>query len=169
MVDADIARAAGISEHPISSSSRKLLDCLMSNKHSVAMCPALRAEWRKHQSQYSQRWMASMIARKQLKFVNYKKSIYSCIENGNFSDSIKKICLKDVHLVDIALEEDKYIFSKDDTAREKFSYVAIYYQDLRQLIWLNPVNHLNFILSHLAKAEHIAETHYLHPPISDVL
>jgi hypothetical protein len=44
VIDADIARSSGFSEHPNSSSARILLENVRHNGHYAAMSPTLRAE-----------------------------------------------------------------------------------------------------------------------------
>ena len=68
IIDADIIRSAGYSEHPISSTSRNLLEEVIKHKGETVYCKTLMAEWRKHKSTYSTRWIASMMSKKKVNF-----------------------------------------------------------------------------------------------------
>src|SRR5262245_14829330 len=120
IVDADIARSSGTSEHPISSGSRRLLDGLAQAGHKAAMCPVLRQEWKKHQSGFATRWLASMVAKKRVVFVNPTTEIRDFIETNVVESKEKDIAVKDAHLIDAALIADKIVTSNDDNARAAF-------------------------------------------------
>jgi hypothetical protein len=82
VIDADIARSSGTSEHPVSSNARKLLNLVRSEGHHIAMCPMLRAEWKKHQSGYAARWLSSMIAKRKVKFITHESELKVYIETN---------------------------------------------------------------------------------------
>jgi len=145
VIDADIARSSGESEHPISSSSRKLLEMVKDKGHYIAMCPLLRAEWSKHKSIYARKWLASMFAKKKVNFVVHKSEFKAFIEENLLEDKMKKIASKDSHLVDAALLTDKVITSNDSTARKAFCEISSKNKILEEIIWLHSSTDNNFI------------------------
>jgi hypothetical protein len=161
VVDADVARASGRSEHPASSNSRKLLDEIMSYKHIVPMCSTLRSEWRKHNSLYAKKWFASMIARKKIKFVqpncDVKDYILLHVPNGK----VKSIAIKDAHLIDIALNDGLFVASNDDNARKAFCTISATYKNIQSIIWVNSINDQKFITKYLSKKCTVPNKFYL--------
>ena len=164
VIDADIARASGLSEHPVSKNSRKLLEHIMKCGHSIPMCPTLRREWNKHRSNYAKRWLASMIAKKRVKFVEDKNScIKNYISQNMEEGKLKQITIKDAHLVDLALIEDKLVISNDDIARAAFCEISKNCLEITPIIWLNAVSNREFILQYLSRNCYVPENLYLKP------
>lgn len=139
VIDADIARSSGLTEHPVSSGSRKLLESVSTSGHKLAMCPKLKAEWRKHQSSYATRWMSSMYAKKRVASINPSSEIANHILEKIPDSKEKEIALKDAHLLDAAYETDKIIASNDATARSAFCNIATSKKEIRSILWLNAV------------------------------
>lgn len=138
VVDADVARSAGLAEHPISKSSRNLLrDIAESNLH-IAFCPILLAEWKKHKSLMSTRWLSSMIARKKFHCSTPLMQAHIEIKNANLSDKDQAIAQKDAHVVDIAISTGNFIASNDKIARGVFISVANNTNLLDRLMWIVP-------------------------------
>ncbi|WP_394167020.1 hypothetical protein [Neptunomonas phycophila] len=161
IVDADIARSSGTTEHPVSSGSRAILDCVKNNNHKIAMCPLLFTEWKMHHSIFAKRWLASMIARKQLKFVKPNSNTKVHIEDNILDEKIKAISIKDAHLIDAALHEDKIIASNDDNARNAFITIADNYKCINQIVWFNAIKDRVFIEEFFVSNKFIPENYYL--------
>lgn len=79
VIDADIARSSGTSEHPVSSGSRALLDSVTKNGHKIVICPKLMNEWKNHRSLFARKWLASMIAKRKVKFIKPEEETNSTI------------------------------------------------------------------------------------------
>lgn len=161
IIDADIARSSGTSEHPIASGSRKLLENLTSKGHKVAMCPSLMQEWKKHRSHFATKWLASMVAKKKIHFIVPAKKIQQFIENSIEDCKDKEIALKDCHLVDAALLADRIIASNDDTARKVFCTLSKSMGEIGTVSWFNAVTDGAFISGPLMDGEYIPEIYYL--------
>ena len=145
IIDADIARSSGTTEHPVSSGSRAILDSVKNNKHKIAMCPLLFAEWKNHHSVFAKRWLSSMIAKKQIQFVKPNSNTKEHIEEHILDEKIKAISVKDAHLIDAALHVDKIIASNDDNARNAFITISGNYKCINEIVWFNAIKDRDFI------------------------
>lgn len=161
IVDADIARSSGMTEHPVSSGSRKLLDNLAKNGHKAVMCPNLRQEWSKHKSMYATRWLASMIARKKVIFISSNTQIKKTIEEKVADCKEKEIALKDSHLIDAALQADKIIASNDSVARNVFCELSVKISEISNVSWFNAVSDGDFISEKLMCGSTIPSSYFL--------
>lgn len=161
IIDADIARASGVSQHPVSSNARKLLDGVMSNGHCAIMCPTLRSEWNKHKSLYSRRWLSSMIAKRKVTFVKHSGTIKDEIENKIPEGKRKNIMIKDVHLIDQALKGSKLIASNDNNARIEFCKISKIIPVIKSVIWVHSVSDKDFIEKYLIKTCLVPDDLYL--------
>ena len=139
VVDADIARASGVSEHPVSKSARDVLLGIKEFNISVAFCPILLSEWRKHRSIFAAKWLASMIAKKKFHLVISGDFATGEVEKANLNEVDKKVALKDAHVVDIALSSGNFIASNDKTARAVFTSVASNSPLIRDIVWIVPL------------------------------
>lgn len=161
VIDADIARSSGNSEHPVSSGSRMLLENVAKNGHKTAMCQTLMQEWRKHKSIFATKWLASMFARKKVIIIKHNNSTKNLVEQNISSVKEQKIALKDSHLIDAALAADKIIASNDDTARDVFKKLTLANGEIGGIVWLNAVSDKEFITDTLMAGGYIPHTYYL--------
>lgn len=150
IIDADIIRSAGYSEHPISSTSRNLLDEVIKHKSETVYCKTLMAEWRKHRSTYSAKWIAAMISKKKLVLIPVKTEAKDFLESLEESTD-KKVALKDAHLVDLAIASNKIIFSNDANAKNAFSKLLDKRSNFKKIYWLSPRKDMNIILDYALK------------------
>lgn len=161
VIDADIARSSGLSEHPVSSGSRMLLESVASLGHKVAMCPVLRQEWKKHKSNFSTKWLASMVARRKIVFVTPSGRIKCYIKDNVVDGREKEVALKDSHLIDAALEADKIIASNDNVAREVFCTYSGGNGEIGTVLWFNAVTDKEVIYERLMRGGYIPSDYYL--------
>lgn len=164
VIDADIARSSGLTEHPVSSGSRKLLESVSSGGHKAAMCPKLRQEWKDHKSGYATRWMASMVAKKRIQFVDPTSTIKTHIETNMEDGKDKEIALKDCHLLDTALGCDKIVASNDDTARAVFCKIALKNGEIRTILWFSALTDYESVCFNLGGGGFLPKSFYLQPP-----
>lgn len=143
VVDADIARASGFSEHPVSKSARQLLIGIKECDIGIAFCPILLDEWKKHRSIFATKWLASMVAKKRFHLVKSTNLSAQEVEKTALTEIQKKIALKDAHVVDIAISTGNFIASNDKTARAVFAIVASNSSLLKELIWVIPTDYSN--------------------------
>lgn len=161
VVDADVARSSGVSEHPVSSGSRKLLQSLKESNHNAVMCPNLMKEWRRHKSFFATKWLASMIAKKKIIFISPAENIKNFIVQNIEDCKEKEIALKDSHLIDAALEVDKIVASYDNIAKNVFRNLSVRKAEIRSILWINPITDHEFIYDTLMSGGYIPKNYYL--------
>lgn len=162
VIDADIARSSGLSEHPISSGSRKLLESVTQNGHSASMCPVLLDEWKKHRSLFARKWLTSMIAKRRINFLkDIQTEARDFLENRIEDSALKEVALKDVHLVDAALCTHKLIASNDDRARNAFCTYSKHTGLWNEIAWVNAISNSDFLLDYLKNQTAIPIEHKL--------
>lgn len=161
VIDADIARSSGLSEHPVSSGSRALLNSVSENGHSLAMCPKLMTEWKAHRSIFARKWLSSMIAKKKVNFMESPDVTKALISENLKNEKEVEIAEKDAHLVDTALKTDKIIASNDDNARKVFCEISSNCGNLRAIKWFNATLDNVFISNYLEKNCFVPQKYYL--------
>jgi hypothetical protein len=140
-IDASIARAAGETEHPVSSACRSFLQEVLNICHRVVMTPEISAQWKKHRSRFAYGWLASMTARKKVvrpdpvEDAGLRQTIHSL----ELTDNVREAILKDIHLVEAAFATDHAVASLDDTARWNLRQITEHVKSLRSLVWVNPI------------------------------
>jgi hypothetical protein len=136
VVDASVVRAAGESEHPVSSANREFLNSVLELCHRVAMTPQIGAEWRRHQSKVTGRWRVAMYARKKIVRLEApgNPELRSRLTHGHRSADRDAI-LKDAHLIEACLKADRIVASLDENARALFQA-----DELNAVTWVNPVS-----------------------------
>lgn len=161
VVDADIARSSGTSEHPTSSGSRALLDAVSKNGHTLSMCPKMMSEWKVHRSLFARKWLASMIAQKKVKFIKPVKNTNNLIQK-NLTDAKKiGIASKDAHLIDAALDTDKIIASNDNIARDVFCELSVSCGNIRSIKWFNSISDKSFLANYLSSQCFVPINYYV--------
>lgn len=152
VIDADIARASGISENPISSNCRSFLCHIKENNKHIVMNKDLMDEWKKHRSLYSKQWLSNMIARKKFLF-DRNNSFNDQIDECGLSEKQVKIAYKDSHLINASLDNGKSIASGDDTAREIYVIIAENCNEIINLLWVNPKTSADIIVDACEKKQ----------------
>ncbi|HGM5053279.1 hypothetical protein [Serratia marcescens] len=162
IVDADIARSAGGSEHPVSKSSRELLSDIKSGENEVYFCQKLLQEWRKHNSLLARTWLASMISSKKAILTKENlSSLHEEIEKLIHEEKTKEIAKKDAHLVESAQKNGCIIFSNDNNARVAFSKIKEKITSIRGVIWLCPLERIEEIKRDVLTKKIISKENYL--------
>lgn len=138
VIDADIARSAGETEHPVSRNSRNVLQAVLISDLFIALCPTMKQEWRKHSSKYTIQWLAMMAAKKRYVTISPPQVIQAEINRAAISEAQKEVAEKDAHIVNAALLTDKFIASNDKTARDVFRLVAGDAPVMSGLAWAVP-------------------------------
>lgn len=133
VVDANVARSAGETEHAVSSACRSFLNAITKSEHRVVMTDEIQQEWREHASKYSSRWLTSMYARKLVfrsavrRDDQFRKRVAQHHRNTH-----------DMHLVEAATATDRLVASQDERARLEFGTAAVNIRELRRIVWVNP-------------------------------
>lgn len=149
VIDADIARSAGETEHPFSKNCRLFLSEIKSLEKKVCFNDKLKDEWNKHKSIYAKKWLASMYARRKVELYKPNITLCSAVEESHLSINEKKIAIKDLHLVELSCYLDKTIASGDDKARLVFVKLTKESKIINRIIWINPKKDGNKIISKL--------------------
>ncbi len=118
VVDASVVKAAGETEHPVSSASRKWLNDILDICHRVVITKELSEEWQKHQSSLARKWLTSMTAKR--KHVKIIETAPPSLKYGNLSEKEILAIQKDLPLISAALsiESDHIILTLDKKIRE---------------------------------------------------
>ena len=140
VIDASIARAAGETEHPVSSACGTFLQEVLKICHKIVMTQEISEEWNEHRSNFAFQWRASMTARKKVvrpgpvENTGLRQAIHSLA----LLDSIRAAILKDIHLVEAALATGQTVASLDETVRGHLRQISGSVRLLRSLVWVNP-------------------------------
>jgi hypothetical protein len=142
VIDASVARAAGLegSTSPPSIRCREFLQLTLKICHRAVMPPKLRDEWRRHQSRFSRKWYKAMLARKKIIHLepDPDPSIRDRVRGYNCTEKKRRVLVKDLHLVEAALQTDHIVVSLDDEARGCFAEAARHLAPLRVIAWVDP-------------------------------
>lgn len=150
VIDADVARSAGTSEHPVASSSRAFLDTALECGYDVVMTEAIRDEWRCHQSTYSRKWLTRMYGRRQVHHASVKDDRDLRARLANVTpDAQRSIAERDVHLIEAAMATDRAVSSGDERARSVFRAASKHLPELNSIVWVNPARCLPRVLAWL--------------------
>lgn len=114
VIDADIARAAGggKAKDERSKYCRDFMDAVLeTTHHKVVLTKTIQAEWNKHQSTSTLTWRSTMIAQKKVCFIEnpvddaLRRKVEQCADSKNK----RKAMLKDIHLIEAALQADRIV------------------------------------------------------------
>jgi hypothetical protein len=148
VVDTSIARAAGSSEDEVSISCRSFLDSMLKLHHEVVMSAEIEAEWKKHRSRYTSRWLITMHQKRKVCRVDdnhqFKEILADIVEelfDEEKIDSFQRIAIhKDLLLITAADRTDGLIASKDDRMRKLLRFVAVKNAKTASIVWVDPTN-----------------------------
>ncbi len=143
VIDTDIARAAGesTSQSPISRNCRDFMHTMLEETtHKVVLTKEIQIEWNKHQSRATLRWRSTMVAQKRIRVIQAPTDQELCQHIEQYAPSEKKhnAMLKDIHLVEAALQADKTVISMDEIVRGCFHDLSHQTHQLKQITWVNP-------------------------------
>lgn len=110
--------------------------------HRLVMTREIGAEWDIHSHPFARRWRRSMNAKRRVDRLNVCHDDAFClkIERASATEKALDAMKKDLHLIQAARITDKRVISLDDTARDYFSAVSSQVGELRDILWVNPVN-----------------------------
>jgi len=140
VIDTSIARSAGKTEHPVSRSCREFLERVLSICHHVVMTPDIREEWKRHRSQFTAGWLASMTARRKVCIATppTDKAVVQKLKNTKLSERGEATLLKDVLLIEAALATDSVVASLDEEVRALFRDFSPQWRQIKTVAWVNP-------------------------------
>ena len=142
MVDASVARSAGGERAPEGPSRRcrEVLEAILLIGHRAVFSPECHAEWRKHQSRYSRRWLRRMDSRRRVIRTEsgpdhgFRARLLRLAD----SESARAAMEKDAHLVEAAIQHDRIVLSRDEAMRGILRDVAAEIGEVAQILWANP-------------------------------
>ena len=140
VIDADVARSAGTSEHPVSVACRQFLETVRDVRYQVVMTKAILQEWRRHKSEFSEEWLTQMSGEGRgvsLHDAERDKDLRRRITAAIPSDC-QHAAEKDVHLIEAALNTDHLVASGDGQARRIFRSASESVRELKPIVWVNP-------------------------------
>ena len=133
VIDANVARSAGETKHPVSTSCREFLETATRFSHRVVMTTEIQEEWREHASKFARRWLVRMYAR---------RLVHRCTVAGNdpFRQRIAGVLpdAGDLHLLEAAIVTDRLVASQDERARAAFRRVSGKVREIQSVVWVNP-------------------------------
>ncbi len=140
VIDASVASAASLKEHPVSRACRDTLLAVLNICHRMVMTKDISDEWGRHQSGFSLRWQRTMNAKKKIIRIEVGRhnALRERLAQLQLDRQSRENILKDVHLVEAALATDHAILSLDRTARVCFRQAAKAVGILKPLVWLDP-------------------------------
>jgi hypothetical protein len=105
------------------------------------MTPDIKVEWDKHQSRFACEWRSRMVAKRKLVPVRtvVNADLWTALENLAQTDQQRAEIVKDICLLEAALETEQLIVSLDEnTARYYFTLAAQSISILKTIVWVNP-------------------------------
>jgi hypothetical protein len=146
VIDASIARSAGVSENRVSSATRQFLESVLEICHRMALTEPIRDEWRRHQSKFAKRWRLAMYAKKKIILLQgiADTGLEDRILRTSRNEEQRQAMLKDIPLIQTALRADYIVVSRDENARVLFQI-----RELSPITWVNPVSEPGLVLAWL--------------------
>ena len=142
VIDADVAQASGDEDATDLRAiiCRDILLEVMKQRHRIVMSKQINDEWKRHQSHFALEWRASMDARRRVVRIVPSEQTQLQRKLTNTTEKLDDIeeMLKDLHLLQAALETDKTIISLDETIRTLFAKASHQVGEIRDIIWVNP-------------------------------
>jgi predicted nucleic acid-binding protein len=119
-IDASVLRSAGAKEGH-SSHCAALLSSVLEICHRATFSSEIKAEWDKHQSRFSVKWRASMVARKKMVPAGIharQNALLGQIESQpGLSRQDRAALKKDAHMLASAMEADRVIVTGDQNLK----------------------------------------------------
>jgi len=137
VVDTDVIRAAGKTDHPVSRASREILSAILKICHQVTYTESLREEWNEHQSRFSSRWRTAMAARQ--KPIKIGKEVPVALPRDDLSEKNRRVIEKDRHILQAALAADKIIVTLEKELRDALSSTQKTRKVMDSIKWVHPV------------------------------
>ena len=139
VIDADVAHSAGTSDHPVASASRTFLDSVYEFGYHVVMTETIQAEWRRHRSRYSRKWLIRMYGRRQVHLAEAGEDRALRTRLARVTpDEQQSVVEEDVHLIEAAIATDRAVSSGDERARSVFRAASKHLPELNPILWVNP-------------------------------
>ncbi len=145
VIDASLARSAGETDSLASSRARHFLNAVLEICHRTIFTPAIRAEWDRHQSNFTRKWRVQMHSRKKIDVLplaqneSLRKGLLKTVRNLTNPEeqaSNERAIEKDCHLIEAALAADRIIASSDRKARNLFARGCQTVHEIQPIMWI---------------------------------
>ncbi|HOC91946.1 MAG TPA: hypothetical protein PKH33_06225 [bacterium] len=147
IIDASVARAAGtLAIGPDTPETKKKCRAFLDNVyeicHKIGWTEAIKNEWKKHETESSLLWLASMQDRGKLKVITSRKNMAfrKKVASAKLGKQVQEAVEKDIILIEAAWSSDKTIVSLDDKAKNNFASFCAQEKGLSDICWVNPSN-----------------------------
>jgi hypothetical protein len=109
--------------------------------HRVVITADIQREWRNHFSSYSLLWLGAMQAKRKVVVCEPERRIelQKAMAAEGFTTIEEAAVLKDVLLIEAAVETDNAVVSLDEQARRLYIRLARRVPAIRSTVWVNPV------------------------------
>jgi len=142
-----VARAAGtLAIGPDTPETKKKCRAFLDNVyeicHKIGWTEAIKNEWKKHETESSLLWLASMQDRGKLKVITSRKNMAfrKKVASAKLGKQVQEAVEKDIILIEAAWSSDKTIVSLDDKAKNNFASFCAQEKGLSDICWVNPSN-----------------------------
>lgn len=142
VVDTNVARSAGESQHPVSDACRQVLETMLTQQHRVVLTATQHQEWQKHQSRFARNWLVRMASKKLWHVLTPEpdSGLTNLLHALDCTDKARAEMLKDVHLLENALATDDVVLSLETNVLALFTTHAEALKIPRPVAWVNPVD-----------------------------
>ena len=143
VIDVSVANTAGLprqNQPDASLNCAAFLDAIQQSNHLLVMTQDVEREWDTSWKDYATRWRSAMVSAERVCFSRavVDGELRAKIRSSVRGTSEQQEMLKDVHLIEAAVDTDRRVISCDDTARRLYRRVAPRVDDLREIVWVNP-------------------------------
>ncbi|RTQ50734.1 hypothetical protein EJV47_08890 [Hymenobacter gummosus] len=141
-MDTNVVSSASEKEHPVSDACRRVLETIIAAQHRVVLSATQYAEWQKHQSIFSKKWLVQMMSKKLYVLLKPEpdSGLTTRIHALEITDKMRHEMLKDVHLLENALATDDTVISQETNVFNLFTTHAQALQIPRPVAWVHPVD-----------------------------
>lgn len=139
VVDASVARSAGETEHPVSSCCREALLSIREICHRLVMTEAIREEWRRHASRFTNKWLVSMYAKKKVRRCEGLQLSHVDDAYDALSDTEQDGLRKDLCLIEAACQGDGVVVTRDDAIQGIWLKCHERFALPKSIQWINPL------------------------------
>jgi len=142
VVDTNVARSAGESQHPVSDACRQVMETMFNEQHQVVLSATQFMEWQKHQSGYSKRWLVRMKAKKLWCVLSPEpdSGLAARAKEIPCAEEVRQEILKDLHLLENALATDRVVLSMETNVFRLFATYKKALKVPRAVAWVNPTD-----------------------------
>lgn len=140
VVDTSVARQSGnvFTELELSAKCREVLRTIETAQLRVVISDDIRREWRTHASRYAWLWLTDMISRNKHIAVDPQRNAELRRAIHKLGEVDRNAALKDLLLIEAALDDGKRIVSRDNAMRRILHGIAGSLSEVGEVHWIGP-------------------------------